>query len=339
MAVSPEKPQQQSAIANAKQSRTFGQQVVNVLSRYTVQIALLVLVIVFSFVSSDFLTVSNWINIIQQSAIIAVVAIGATFVIITSGIDLSVGSVVAVVGMVSAQLMVNYGLSPWLAIIAGIAIGVAFGLFNGIGVAYIGMAAFITTLATMSMGRGLALADSSGQTIFGLSSQYTFLGGGYVLGIPMPVIITIVLFVVAHFVLSRTVFGHKVYAIGGNREAARLAGINVRRIEMLVYVLTGALSGLAGVMLTGRLAAALPTSATGLELQVIAAIVIGGTSLLGGRGNMIGTFFGVLTIGVLSNGLDLLNVSPFWVQFVQGVVIFLAVLVDVIGQRARTRNV
>lgn len=339
MAVSPEKPQQQGAIFSEKQSRTFGQRIVNVLSRYTVQIALLLLVIVFSFVSSDFLTVGNWVNIIQQSAIIAVVAIGATFVIITSGIDLSVGSVVAVVGIVSAQLTVSYGLPPWVAIIAGIAIGVAFGLFNGIGVAYIGMAAFITTLATLSIGRGLALADSSGQTIFGLSNGYTFLGGGYVLGIPVPVIITIVLFVIAHFVLSRTVFGHNVYAIGGNREAARLAGINVRRIEMLVYVLTGALSGLAGIMLTGRLAAALPTSATGLELQVIAAIVIGGTSLLGGRGNMIGTFFGVLTIGVLSNGLDLLNVSPFWVQFVQGVVIFLAVLVDVIGQRARTRNV
>jgi ribose/xylose/arabinose/galactoside ABC-type transport system permease subunit len=312
---------------------------VNIFSRYTVQIALLLLIIVFSFVSGDFLTVSNWINIIQQSAIIAVVAIGVTFVIITSGIDLSVGSVVALAGMVSAQLLVSHGLPAWLAIIVGIAIGVAFGLFNGIGVAYIGLAAFITTLATMSMGRGLALADSGGQTIFGLSSSYTFLGGGYVLGIPVPVIITFVLFVIAHFVLSRTVFGHKVYAIGGNREAARLAGINVRRIELLVYILAGALSGLAGIMLTGRLAAALPTSATGLELQVIAAIVIGGASLFGGRGNMIGTFFGVLTIGVLSNGLDLLNVSPFWVQFIQGVVIFLAVLIDVIGQHARSKNV
>ncbi len=188
------------------------------------------------------------------------------------------------------------------------------------------------------MGRGLTMAYSNGQTIFGLPPQYVFLGGGDILGIPMPVIITIIMFIVSHLVLSRTVFGHQVYAIGGNREAARLAGIHVRRVELLVYLLAGILSGFAGLLLTGRLAAALPTSATGLELQVISAVVIGGASLFGGRGNMVGTFFGVLTIGVLSNGLDLLNVSPFWVQFIQGAVIFLAVLIDTLGQRRRRAN-
>ena len=142
-------------------------------------------------------------------------------------------------------------------------------------------------------------------------------------------------FTIMHFVLAHTVFGHEVYAIGGNREAARLAGINVRRVELLVYTLAGGLSGFAGLVLTGRLSAAMPSSATGRELDVIAAVVIGGASLFGGKGNMIGTFFGVLTIGVLRNGLNLLNVSPFWVQFVQGAVIFVAVLLDAIGQRQR----
>ena len=168
------------------------------------------------------------------------------------------------------------------------------------------------------MARGLTMAYSNGTTIFGLPDNYSYLGSGDLFGVSLPVIITAVVFLLAHLLLSSTVFGHEVYAVGGNREAAHLAGINVRRVELSVYMLAGALSGLAGVVLTGRLTAALPGSATGLELDVIAAVVIGGASLFGGRGNMIGTFFGVLTIGVLRNGLNLLNVSPFWVQFHPG---------------------
>lgn len=307
-------------------------------SNYTVQIALILLIIVFSIISSDFLTVGNWLNIFQQSSIIAISAIGMTFIIITSGIDLSVGSVVALSGLISAQLIVQSGLPPWLAIIAGLLSGLLVGLFNGFGVARLGVAAFIATLATMAMGRGLTLALSNGQTVFGLPQTYTFLGNSSVLGIPVPIIITVILFIVAHLVLSRTVFGHQIYALGGNREAARLAGINVRRVELSAYVISGVLSALAGIILTGRLGAALPTAANGHELDVIAAIVIGGASLLGGRGNMIGTLFGVLTIAVLRNGLDLLNVNTFWVQFIQGAVIFLAVLIDAFGRRHRGNN-
>jgi Ribose/xylose/arabinose/galactoside ABC-type transport systems, permease components len=332
MAVSSHK----SEVTNAGVSpRQLKDKFVTFISNYTVQIALILLIIVFSIASSDFLTPGNWINIMQQSSIIAISAIGMTFVIITSGIDLSVGSTVALSGLLSAQLIVQHGLSPWLAILVGLLSGVAIGLFNGFGVARLGVAAFIATLATMSMGRGLTLAISNGQTIFGLPQIYTIWGGGSVLGIPVPVIITLVLFVIAHLVLAHTVFGHQVYALGGNREAARLAGINVRRVELLVYVICGVMSALAGIILTGRLGAALPTAATGHELDVIAAIVIGGASLMGGRGNMIGTLFGVLTIAVLRNGLDLLNVNTFWVQFVQGAVIFAAVLIDAIGRRHR----
>ncbi len=308
------------------------------LSRFTVQIALLLLVVAFSLLSDQFFKLDNWANIVQQSSVIAIAAAGATFVIILAGIDLSVGSVVALAGILAAGLMVNRNLPAWGGIAVSLLVGLLAGLFNGVSISYLGLSAFIATLSTLAMARGLTLAYSDGQTIFGLPDAYNYLGSGVLGGITLPVIITAVVFVLAHLLLARTVFGHEVYAVGGNREAARLAGINVRRVELCVYALAGGLSGLAGIVLTGRLTAALPSSATGLELDVIAAVVIGGASLFGGRGNLIGTFFGVLTIGVLRNGLNLLNVSPFRVQFVQGAVIFVAVLFDALGQRQRRRS-
>lgn len=337
MAITPQNQDTQSTTVKVGTSQRTFQKAISNASRFTILIALVLLILIFSLLSNQFFTVSNGLNIIQQSSIIAVAAIGETFVIITAGIDLSVGSVAALAGMISTGVIINNGLPAWFGLLVGIVVGLLVGLFNGISIARLGLTAFIVTLVTLSMGRGLTEAYSGGQTLFNLPAGYTFLGDSSVLGIPTPVIITIVAFIVGHIVLSRTVFGHKVYAIGGNREAARLAGINVGKIELLVYVLGGALAALAGLILTGRLGAALPTSATGLELQVIAAVVIGGASLFGGRGNMIGTFFGVLTIGVLSNGLSLLNVSPFWVQFVQGAVIFLAVLIDALSQRRSRR--
>ncbi|HTK12097.1 MAG TPA: ABC transporter permease [Ktedonobacteraceae bacterium] len=338
MAVTPEKTAATPADRAGRSNGTFWHQTLDFTSRFTVQIALLLLIIVFSLLSDRFFTYRNWLNIIEQSSIIAIVAIGATFVIITAGIDLSVGSVVALSGILSSGVIVNSGLPWWLGLLVGLLVGGVVGLFNGLSITGLGLSAFITTLATMAMGRGLTLAYSNGKTIFGMPDPYNFLGGGDVFGIPMSVILTIVAFIIAHLILSKTIFGHQIYAIGGNREAARLAGIRVKRIELIVYIIAGLLSGFAGLLLTGRLTAALPTSATGLELNVIAAVVIGGASLFGGRGSMIGTFFGVLTIGVLSNGLDLLNVSPFWVQFIQGAVIFLAVLIDALGQKRRNAN-
>jgi len=183
----------------------------------------------------------------------------------------------------------------------------------------------------LSMARGLTLAVSSGQTVYGFPASFTFVGQAELLGVSLLVWLTPSSS--ACPVLSRTVFGHQVYAIGGNREAARLAGIPVRRVSFLVYAIAGLCAGLSAVVLTSQLNSALPSAAEGLELQVIAAVVIGGTSLFGGRGNMVGTLVGVLLIGTLNNGLTLLNVPPFWVQFVQGVVIFLAVLIDALNRR------
>ncbi len=306
----------------------------NIWRKGGVLIAFTVLSGVFAVLSPRFLTIDNWLNVLLQTSTIGIVAIGMTFVIVTAGIDLSVGSTVALSGMVAAVAM-RAGSPGLIGILVALTVGGLVGLFNGFSITKLGVTPFIATLATLAMGRGLTLAVSNGQTIFSFPDSYNYLGEAEIAGIPVPVIVLLLAFAIAHFVLSRTVFGHGVYAVGGNREAARLAGIHTNRTELLVYVIGGVLCGLSGIILMGRLDAALPTSATGLELNAIAAVVIGGASLFGGKGTMFGTLLGALTIGVLANGLNLLNVSPFWTQFIQGAVIFIAVLSDSLSQRKK----
>jgi ribose transport system permease protein len=295
--------------------------------------ALLLLCIVLAVSTDSFLTTSNLLNVLVQISVVGIAAVGGTFVIITSGIDLSVGSNVALSGMVAAWFMKEQGASGVVGIIVALLVGGLVGAFNGAAVTWLRLTPFIATLATLAMGRGLTQQVSQGQTIFGFPPDFTFPGNGKIAGIQAPVIITIIVFVVGWFLLNRTNFGQRVFAVGGNREAARLAGIPVGRIVFTVYVLAGLCAGLAGIVLAGRLNSALSSAANGLELQVIAAVVIGGTSLFGGRGSLVGTFIGALLIGVINNGLTLLNVNPFWTQFIQGVVIFVAVLLDALNQR------
>lgn len=292
---------------------------------------LLLLCTYFSLASPQFLTISNLFNTIMQSSVMGIVAIGVTFIVLIGGIDLSPGSAVALVGVLSAG-MVTQGFPVGVVILVAVFLGGAIGFFNGISVAKLGLSPFITTLAVMSMGRGLAMAFTNGKTIYNLPDSFNFMGNGLILGIPFPVILTGALFIIAHIVLSRTVFGHQIYSIGGNREAAYLAGIDVRKVEIIVYSLAGCLYGIASMVLTGRLGVALPTIGTGLEMNALAAIVLGGASLYGGKGNMVGTLIGVIIIGVLNNGLNLLNVSPYWTLFIQGFVIFIALLIDAINQ-------
>lgn len=298
---------------------------------FSLLVVLVLLSTCFSLASPQFLTIGNILNTILQSSVMAIVAIGVTFIVIIGGIDLSSGAAVALVGVLSAG-MITQGMPVFVVMIMAVLIGGAIGFFNGVSVAKLSLSPFITTLAVMSMARGLAMAYTNGKTIYNLSDSFSFIGNGSVLGLPIPVILTGVLFVIAHIVLSRTVFGHQIYAIGGNREAAYLAGIDVRKIEIFVYSLAGCLYGVAAMILTGRLGVALPTVGNGLEMNALAAIVIGGASLYGGKGNMVGTLFGVIIIGVLNNGLNLLNVSPYWTLFIQGFVIFIALLVDVINK-------
>ncbi len=284
-----------------------------------------------------FLTTANILSILLASSLIGIVAVGETFVIVTSGIDLSVGSVVAFTGVITG-LAIHAHLPVPLAVLLGIAVGAGCGAFNAFAITVLAMSPFIVTLAVLAMARGLAFIVTNGNTIFDFPDSFDNIGGGNLGPLPIAALIAALVFLLAWVVLSRTVLGAEIYAVGGNREAARLAGIPVARTLALVYVVSGALAGLGGVVLAGRLDSAQPIAAVGLELNAIAAVVIGGASLFGGKGSMLGTLLGVLIIGLINNGLTLKNVQPFWVQFIQGAVIFGAVLIDSLNQKRRGRS-
>lgn len=309
----------------------------NALNELTIIVAFVVISLYLALTTPTFLTTANVLSILLATSLIGIVAVGETFVIVTGGIDLSVGSVVAFSGVMSGLALEAHWPVP-AAIGVGLGIGLLCGLFNAVAVTVLGMAPFIVTLATLAMARGLAFIVTSGNTVFGFPESFDAIGGGNWGNMPVAAIITLSAFFLAWVLLSRTVFGARVYAVGGNREAARLAGIPVGRTLGAVYLFSGALAGLAGVVLAGRLDSAQPIAAQGLELDAIAAVVIGGASLFGGKGSVLGTLLGVLIIGLIDNGLTLKNVQPFWVQFIQGAVIFGAVLIDSLNQKRRGRS-
>jgi len=290
---------------------------------------LLLLCFVLTFLSDNFFTLDNWLNILRQVSINALIAFGMTFVILTGGIDLSVGSVLALSSAVAAGLMAH-GTNGLFAMVIGILAGLAMGALNGVIITKGRVAPFIATLATMTVFRGATLVYTEGRPITGFSNELSFqmIGRGYFLGIPVPVVLMLIAYAALYVVLKKTTFGRHTYAIGGNEEATRLSGIRVDRLKIWIYSLTGGLSALAGLILTSRLNSAQPTAGTAYELDAIAAVVLGGTSLSGGRGWIFGTLVGALIIGILNNGLNLLNVSSFYQQVIKGVVILLAVILD-----------
>ncbi|PIC58352.1 MULTISPECIES: ribose ABC transporter permease [Sporosarcina] len=292
-------------------------------------IGLLLIVVIISIMSPSFLTLNNLFNVLRQVSINALIAFGMTFVILTGGIDLSVGSILALTGAVTAGMM-SGGMDPILAMLLGVLLGVLLGAINGLIIAKGKVAPFIATLATMTIFRGLTLVYTEGRPISGLGDSFTFqmLGKGYIFGIPVPVITMAISFAVLYFILKKTTFGRRVYAVGGNEEASRLSGINVDRVKIYVYSLAGGLTAIASLILTSRLNSAQPTAGNMFELDAIAAVVLGGTSLTGGRGWIVGTLIGALIIGVLNNGLNLIGVSSFFQQVVKGAVILIAVLLD-----------
>jgi ribose transport system permease protein len=304
------------------------------LQRFGLAIALVVLGGALALLSPVFLTPENLLNVARQVSVNAVMGAGMTFVILTAGIDLSVGSVLALAGVVMASA-VKAGLPLALALLAGLAAGTGFGVANGVTVAYGRVAPFIVTLAMLTIARGTTLVYTGGLPISNLGAAFDWFGQGDVFGIPVPVLVMLLVFLLSYVVLAQMVVGRYVYAIGGNAEAARLSGINVRRYTVLVYAISGLLSAVAAVILTARLDSAQPTAGTGYELDAIAAVVLGGTTLMGGEGSIGGTLLGAFLIGVLNNGLNLLNVSSFYQQVVKGLVILLAVLLD---QRIRQRG-
>lgn len=292
-------------------------------------IGLVLLIVVLAILSPNFLSLNNILNVLRQVSINALIAFGMTFVILTGGIDLSVGSILALSAALTAGF-ISGGMDPILGMVIGLLAGALMGAFNGLIITKGKVAPFIATLATMTIFRGLTLVYTDGKPITGLSDSASFvlMGRGYFFGFPVPVIWMLLSFFVLFFILKKTTFGRRVYAIGGNEEAAILSGIKANRVKIWVYLITGLLSALAGIILTSRLNSAQPTAGAAYELDAIAAVVLGGTSLSGGRGWIFGTIIGALIIGVLNNGLNLLNVSSFYQQVVKGGVILLAVLLD-----------
>ncbi|ARJ50736.1 ABC transporter permease [Staphylococcus lutrae] len=292
-------------------------------------IGLIILIIVISIFNTAFLDLSNLLNLLRQVSINGLIAFGMTFVILTGGIDLSVGSMLAFSSALIA-LMITHGIDPIVAIIIGVLIGFLLGLINGVFIAKWQMAPFIVTLATMTIFRGLTLVVTDGNPITNLGNNYLFqlFGKGYFFGVPVPAVTMTLVFIILFIILHRTTFGRHTYAIGGNETAALISGIKVTRIKVLIYGISGLMSALAGAILTSRLNSAQPTAGTAYELDAIAAVVLGGTSLTGGKGRIVGTLIGVLIIGVLNNGLNLLGVSSFYQQVVKGIVILIAVCID-----------
>ena len=293
-----------------------------------------------SYTWPDFLKVSNLLGVANQTAIYAIIAIGMTMVIITGGIDLSVGSLVALASVATALMIRDWGgganSSLFVVILAGSAgIGICAlaGLFNGWMITSFQMPPFIVTLGMMMMASGLSYRQSGGRSIPELPSSFFWLGRGETLGIPHPILLMMILYLISHVVMSRTVFGRYVYAIGGNAEAARLSGVPVKRILLYVYTFCGALAGLGGIVLTSQLSAGDPKFGLMYELEVIAAVVVGGTSLMGGRGKIFGTLIGAFIIAIIKNGMNLKDVDPFNQKIVLGAVLMLAVLLDTLKRR------
>jgi ribose transport system permease protein len=295
--------------------------------------ALIALVIAMSALSGDFLTTDNLLNIGVQAAVTAILAFGVTFVIVSAGIDLSVGSVAALSATVLAWMATSEGVPVWIAVILAVATGIACGLVNGVLISYGKLPPFIATLAMLSVGRGLSLVISQGSPI-AFPDSVSHLGdtlGGW---LPVPVLVMIVMGLITAVILGRTYIGRSMYAIGGNEEAARLSGLRVKKQKLAIYALSGLFAAAAGIVLASRLSSAQPQAAQGYELDAIAAVVIGGASLAGGTGKASGTLIGALILAVLRNGLNLLSVSAFWQQVVIGVVIALAVLLDTVRRKA-----
>jgi ribose transport system permease protein len=300
--------------------------------------ALLALCVVGALSSPAFLQSGNLINVAREAALIGIVGIGLTFVILTAGIDLSVGSTVGVVAVVSGELLKG-GMSIPLVLIIGVAIGAGIGAINALGIVGGHIPAFVMTLAMLTAGRGVAMSVSQGQPVIlgSATDHFLWLGNGDLLGVPNPVWIFAALLVIAAVILRYTTFGRYVYAVGDNPEAARLAGINTRRVLFYVYVISGALAAVTALIYVSRLTTGDPSLGTGLELQAITIVVIGGTSLFGGEGGVSGTLLGALFIAILANLLNLLGVSPFTQQIVQGGVLASAVLIDQLQRRGWRR--
>jgi ribose transport system permease protein len=289
--------------------------------------------LVFALSTSIFLSTANLLNIGRQTAVVALISVGMTFVIIIGGIDLSVGSVVGLSGTLAAAALTEFHVHPVLGALVGMGVGALVGLINGGFIAFLRVPPIVTTLATLSIARGVALQSTNGRPISGLTTSFEFLGRGEIFGAPAAFVLAVLVYAFGTMVLRFTAIGKHIVGIGGNEEAARLAGLKVGAYRLGIYVFTGLISGFAGVVLMSRLGSGQPTAGAGLELSSIAAVVLGGTRITGGQGTLVGTFLGALLITILGNGLDLLNVGSFYQLIFVGSVLLVAVVVSRFAER------
>lgn len=304
--------------------------------KYSIVLILILICAVMSVLTSSFYSFGNLMNVVRQVAVVGLIAYGMTFVIISGGIDLSAGAVVAFVGVVVAS-MSKAGMPLVVVIPAGIALGALCGLVSGVAVSWLSIPPFIATLGLQQIARALALIYSKGRPISNFTDEFLFIGRGRIGMIPVPIIIFIVVGIICWVFLKKNKFGKHVYAIGGNELASVVCGIRVRRVKTMIYVIMGALTGLAAIVLTSRVSTGNPSVGSGYELDAITGVVIGGASLSGGSGSIFGTVIGSLIIGVLSNGLSLLGVSPYWQQFINGLLIISAVALDMFKNKYANR--
>lgn len=295
-------------------------------------VAFIILCVGLSIATPAFFTKDNILNVLRQVATNSNLAIGLTMAIIIGGIDLSVGAILAFSGLLCASF-ISDGMNLGLAVLLAFTLGALFGLLNGLIIAYTNMPPFVVTLATQNIARGIVNVYANGQPISARNPVFDFLGVGYFLGIPLPVIYSFVLLAVMILILGRSKFGRQLYAVGGNEEAARFSGINIKKVKIIVYTLCGALASFSGIILAARMYSGQPTAGDGFELDAIAASVLGGVSFSGGVGKLGGTIIGVLVLGVLTNGLNLLNINSFWQYIIKGIIILLAVYLDILKKR------
>jgi ribose/xylose/arabinose/galactoside ABC-type transport system permease subunit len=300
------------------------------LSQYGIYFAFILLCIFFAIMNPVFISLGNILNILRQISFNAIIAMGMTIVIITAGIDLSVGSVLAVAAVVCASMIQADAqvLPVPVAILIGLLIGAACGAFNGTFITKGGLAPFIVTMVMNTIARGAAQLYTKGRPVSGLAESFLYLGSGFLLGIPVPIYLLALVVLVTWFILNKTRMGRWIYAVGGNEAAARASGINVHKVKMFAYIYSGIMAAFVGLIMTARLNSASPIVGEGYESDAIAAAVIGGTSMDGGRGKVLNVLIGALIIGTISNGLDILNVSSYWQQIIKGLIILGAVLLD-----------
>lgn len=307
-------------------------------TKYMALIALIILVIIITALNPQFIAPNNLLNLLRQASVNALIAFGMTFVILTAGIDLSVGSILAFTGAIIASMILG-GTPAWLAGLIGLIIGALLGALNGVFITWGKVTPFIATLATMTIWRGATYVFTGGNPITGGKMNtnffFQFIGQGYLFGIPFPVFITLIAFIICYILLHKTAFGRKTFALGGNEKAAFVAGVKTKKTLIIIYTISGLLAALAGFILTSRLGSAQPDAGTGYEMDAIASTVIGGASLMGGKGRMSGTLVGALLIASLSNGMNLLGINSFYQQIVKGVVILIAVMIDSQTQKNR----